>query len=53
VVPIVCPIGSEEEIERSIVASGAIDGRSVVVFVSVSRDLQQSQSNYLTLRRLE
>jgi pyruvate kinase len=52
VVPIVCPMGSEQEIERSLVSCGAMDGRAVVVFVSVNRDLQDPDSNFLTLRRL-
>jgi pyruvate kinase len=53
VVPIVCGVESEEQVERSIVACGAIQEKSVVVFVSVSPDLRQAHSNFLTLRRLE
>jgi pyruvate kinase len=52
VVPIVCALGSEQEVERSIVDCGAIQGEAVVVFVSVSPDLREAHSNFLTLRRL-
>jgi pyruvate kinase len=52
VVPIVCQIGTEEEVEHTIVQYGAIAGGSVVVFVNVSRDLTQPRANFLTLRRL-
>jgi pyruvate kinase len=52
VVPMVCTLGSEEEIEHSIVACGAVEGKAVVVFVSVSPDLRQPHANFLTLRRL-
>jgi pyruvate kinase len=52
VVPIVCPAGSEEEVERSIVNCGAIKSGSVVVFVNVSPDLSHPHANFLTLRRL-
>jgi pyruvate kinase len=52
VVPIVCTLGTEEHIERSIVQCGAVERQAVVVFVSVSPDLGQSHSNFLTLRRL-
>lgn len=52
VVPIVCTIGSEEEVERVIVDCGALQVRSVVVFVNVSPDLAQPHANFLTLRRL-
>ncbi len=52
VVPIVCAIDGEQEVERSILACGAIAREAVVVFVSVSPDLHQVRSNFLTLRRL-
>ncbi|MBI2222837.1 MAG: pyruvate kinase [Acidobacteria bacterium] len=52
VVPIVCALGSEQEVERSIVACGAIQGEAVVVLVSVSPNLRQPHSNFLTLRRV-
>jgi pyruvate kinase len=52
VAPIVCALGTEEEVERAIVDCGAVTPGAVVVFVSVSRDLTQPHSNYLTLRRL-
>ncbi len=52
VVPIVCPLGSEEEVERAIIDCGAVHAGAVVVFVSVSRELSQPASNYLRLRRL-
>ena len=52
VVPIVCGVGSEEEVERSIVTCGAIDAGAVVVFVNVSPDLTHPHANFLTLRRL-
>jgi len=52
VVPIVCAVGSEEEVERAIVGCGAIDAKSVVVFVNVSPDLAQPHANFVTLRRL-
>jgi pyruvate kinase len=52
VVPIVCPVGSEEEVEHNIVSCGAIKPGSVVVFVNVSPDLSHPHANFLTLRRL-
>lgn len=52
VVPIVSPVGSEEEVERAILDSGAIKPRSVVVFVNVSPDLAHPHANFVTLRRL-
>ena len=52
VVPIVCPVGSEDEVEHSIVSCGAIEPGSVVVFVNVSPDLSHPHANFLTLRRL-
>jgi pyruvate kinase len=52
VVPIVCGVGSEEDVERSIVTCGAVDAGAVVVFVNVSPDLTHPHANFLTLRRL-
>jgi pyruvate kinase len=52
VVPIVCELDSLERVEQAIVRSGTLRTPSVVVFVSVSPDLRQSQSNFLSLRRL-
>lgn len=52
VVPIVSEVGSEEEVEHSIVSSGAINSGAVVVFVNVSPDLSHPHANFLTLRRL-
>jgi pyruvate kinase len=52
VVPMVCGIGSEEEVERILVACGAVNPGSVVVFVNVSPALSQPHANFLTLRRL-
>lgn len=52
VVPIVCAVGSEDEVERAILDCGAIASPSVVVFVNVSPDLAQPHANFLTLRRL-
>ncbi len=52
VMPIVCALGSEEQVERAIVDCGAVQHGAVVVFVSISRDLGQPHANYLTLRRV-
>ncbi|HEX7020986.1 MAG TPA: pyruvate kinase [Gemmatimonadaceae bacterium] len=52
VVPMVCAVGSEDAIERALVDCGAVQARSVVVFVNVSPDLAQPHANFVTLRRL-
>ena len=53
VVPFVCPAAHGEEVERELVSCGAISRGAVVVFVSISADLQQEHSNFLRLRRID
>lgn len=52
VVPLVCPIDATASIERAVARCEALRGESIVVFVSVSPDLGNLQSNFLSLRRL-
>jgi len=52
VVPLVCSVETEEEIERSVVRCGALQPGAVVVFVSVTRDLADPRANFLRIRRL-
>jgi pyruvate kinase len=52
VVPIVCSVQGEENIEKAIAACGILRSPARVVFVSVSSDLSEPRSNFLTLRRI-
>jgi pyruvate kinase len=52
VAPIVCDSGEMSDIERAIARRGSLPLPSVVVFVSVSPDLELPGSNFLSLRRL-
>lgn len=52
VVPIVCAVEDVEQVEKAVARYGSLGTPSVVVFVSVSPDLRDSRSNFLTLRRL-
>jgi pyruvate kinase len=52
VVPIVCSVESEEQVDKAVTGRRLLPPHSVVVFVSVSANLDETRSNFLTLRRL-
>jgi pyruvate kinase len=52
VVPLLCAIGDSQSVESAVARCEPLRGESMVVFVSVSPNLGDLHSNFLSLRRL-